>query len=196
MTTPMLILAAGAARRFGRPKQLADWQGRPLVAHAVRTARAAGLRPTVVLGAYADEVTAALDARCRTVEAPDWSEGMGASIRAGVRALEVDEMERFAIWTCDQPLVTGDDLSRLDEACRGVDAAAAAYEGIVGVPACFDASLYGRLAELDGDTGARPLLRETALRVRDVEMPRAADDIDTPSDLARLRSATPAGGRS
>ena len=192
MTTPVLILAAGAARRFGRPKQLAEYARQPLVCRAVETVRVASLRPVVVLGAHRDEVEHALDGDCRRVVAADWDEGMGASIRCGVRSLR-DDVERFAILACDQPLVMADDLRRLVEAGRGCDVAAAAYDGVVGVPACFDARLRERLEQLVGDRGAGPMLRSSELEVCEVSMPGAAADVDTPSDLAGLQASSVQG---
>lgn len=194
MTDPAIILAAGEASRFGRPKQLAKFQGRPLLAHAVATVRAAGLRPVVVLGAHREEVESVLDDDCRRVVAPNWRAGMGASLRSGVRALESTDFDRLLLMTCDQPLVTADDVRKLYEACEGVDAAAAAYEGVVGVPACFDARHADRLANLDDDVGARRLLRDADLDVREVPMPRAATDIDTPSDIADIEPVDRNGG--
>ena len=187
MTTPVLILAAGAARRFGRPKQLAEYAGQPLVRRAVEAVRAAALRPVVVLGAHRAEVDNALDGDCRRVVAADWDEGMGASIRCGVRNLG-DDVERFAILACDQPRVTADDLRRLVEAGRECDVAAAAYDGVVGVPACFDGRWRERLEQLEGDRGAGRMLRSSALEVCEVPMPGAAVDVDTPSDLAGLQA--------
>ncbi|AVV45078.1 4-diphosphocytidyl-2C-methyl-D-erythritol synthase [Streptomyces sp. P3] len=85
-----LILAAGGGRRLGgRPKALLEHRGRPLVEHAVRTLRTAGCtRVHVVLGAAADAVRerARLDG-CVLVENPDWAQGMGTSLRAGLASL-------------------------------------------------------------------------------------------------------------
>ena len=84
-----LLLAAGAGRRMGRPKALVELDGEPLVVRALRTLAEGGAAPVVVvLGARADEVRAVLPAGVRRVEAPDWAEGMGASLRAGLAALE------------------------------------------------------------------------------------------------------------
>lgn len=183
-----LVLAAGAARRFGAPKQVATFRGRPLVCGAVQSARRADLEPVVVLGAHGERVASVLDDDCRRVHASDWSEGMGASIRTGVCALPEENVDCFSVLTCDQPLIDADDLERLVEARRGNDAAAARYSGVLGVPACFDAACRKHLAELEGDRGARSLLRDGGLQVRGVSIKHAADDVDRPSDLRRLRS--------
>ena len=80
-----MVLAAGAGRRMGSPKALIrDPTG---VTWAVRTARllvAADCSPVlVVVGAAADQVRAELTGEpVEVVEATDWAEGMGASLRA------------------------------------------------------------------------------------------------------------------
>ena len=74
---------------MGRPKALVELDGEPLVSRALRTLAEGGAAPVVVvLGARADEVRAVLPAGVRPVEAPDWADGMGASLRAGLAALE------------------------------------------------------------------------------------------------------------
>ena len=82
-----LVLAAGAARRFGSPKQLALLGGRPLLEHALATITAAGLdRVVVVLGCHADQVLAGVDLQgAETVRSERWSEGQAASTAFGSR---------------------------------------------------------------------------------------------------------------
>src|SRR5215211_4676789 len=84
-----LILAAGAAERMGRPKQLLDWDGRPLVRVAAETALGAQLSPVlVVLGSAQAEVAAALaDLPLQLVPNPDYAAGQSSSLRAGIAAL-------------------------------------------------------------------------------------------------------------
>src|SRR5579871_3988981 len=85
-----LVLAAGEARRFGSPKQLAPYRGRPLLEHALAAmaaARSVGVT-VVVLGARADEVLATVDLQgARPVICADWADGQSVSLRAGVAAL-------------------------------------------------------------------------------------------------------------
>uniref|UniRef100_UPI0013020E27 nucleotidyltransferase family protein n=1 Tax=Amycolatopsis lexingtonensis TaxID=218822 RepID=UPI0013020E27 len=82
-----LLLAAGAGRRFGGPKALAELDGEPLVRRALRTLTAAGCTPIrVVLGAAADQVRPLLPDPEAAVFAEDWQTGMGASLRAGDRS--------------------------------------------------------------------------------------------------------------
>ena len=84
-----LVLAAGAARRFGAPKQLADLDGVPLLEHALRTMTSAPVgRVVVVLGAGADEVAAGVDLHgADPVVCGRWEEGQSASLACGLAEL-------------------------------------------------------------------------------------------------------------
>src|SRR5437588_1746517 len=84
-----LLLAAGGGRRYGMPKALVERDGRLLVEHAAQVLRAGGCDPVVVvLGAAADEVRRRADlAGAIVVDNPDWADGMGSSLRAGLAAL-------------------------------------------------------------------------------------------------------------
>ena len=89
---------------------------------------------------------------------------------------------------CDQPALSADVLRRLIEAYRdrkdpAATMAACAYAGILGVPALFARGEFGRLAVLEGDRGARDLLRERPGRVVRVPWPEGARDVDRPADL-------------
>ena len=93
-TTVGLVLAAGAGRRFGRPKALvrpAD-DGPTLVESAVATLRASGIAMVVVVvGADAETVwPRAASTAAEVVVAADWAVGLGASLRAGLRHLTAD----------------------------------------------------------------------------------------------------------
>jgi len=195
-----VVLAAGASSRLGRPKQLVAFRGRSLLRGAVEAALGAGCSPVVVvLGAQADRMRRELESlEVRAVVNPAWREGMGTSVRAGVHELAAaaEEIDAAVLTGCDQPGLSAEVLSRLIEAYRGrVDPtatmAACAYAGVLGVPALFARGEFGRLATLEGDRGARDLLRERADRVVRVPWPRGAIDVDTPDDLPGAACADP-----
>ena len=108
-----LVLAAGEARRFGGPKQLAPLHGRPLLAHAVATARDAGLdRVVVVLGARAEAVRAEVDlAGVEVAVCENWAEGMSASLRCGLEAAAGSD--EVVVLLGDQPGVGAGAIARV-----------------------------------------------------------------------------------
>lgn len=176
-----VVLAAGASRRLGSPKQLAMLGDETLLERAVRLAREAGCSPViVVLGADHQEVLA----HCRLGDAvpvihDNWEEGMGSSIRLGVDACA--SATGVVVMTCDQPAVTVEHLQAL---MRGPNIKPSSYAGRKGVPAFFPASSFGELRALRGDVGARELLRSAAA----VELEGGDLDVDTPEDLERAQS--------
>lgn len=196
-----LLLAAGGGRRLGgRPKALLRHAGRPLVVHAVRGLHAGGCHSVaVVLGAGAAEVRrvaggtgGGLDG-CTVVDNPDWEQGMGSSLRTGLRALAAAAPGAGAalVVLVDQPGIGGAAVARLRAAYRSPGSlAAASYDGRRGHPVLLGAAHWpGVASAAEGDLGARDYLRSRAAKVVPVECGDVADpaDIDTPQDLDRLR---------
>jgi molybdenum cofactor cytidylyltransferase len=191
MSLHVIVLAAGAATRFGSPKQLARVQGRPLLHLAVaRAVEVAGQSVTVVLGANAADLVALLrHTGASMVINRDWPEGLGSSVRAGVGQIPAGA-DAALLMLADQPAVTAEDLRRLVEAWRRQPncIVAAQYAGTAGVPAIFPREDFAALSALRGDAGARALLRRGGDRLVRVPLPSAAIDIDTPEDLLKLQN--------
>jgi molybdenum cofactor cytidylyltransferase len=190
MNPVAVVLAAGASRRLGRPKQLALYRGEPLVRHATRAASAAGSEGTaVVLGSSAREIAGALGEGIVCLHNAQWMEGIASSIRAAVAWAEQRGAPALVLLLSDQPLVEARHVAALVTAWRaGARAAASVYGGAIGAPALFDASLFSELRSLRGDHGAAIVLRAR----RDVALvpcPEAATDIDTAADLDALAIA-------
>ncbi|MCU0758194.1 MAG: nucleotidyltransferase family protein [Steroidobacteraceae bacterium] len=196
-TLHALILAAGASRRFGSPKQLVRIDGRPML-HAVvsRAVEVAGHSVSVVLGAHAAELTPLLShSPASIVINRDWEAGMASSIRAGLARLP-GTADGVLILLVDQPSVTAEDLRRLAGAWRRQPdyIAAAQYGSTTGAPAIFPRWCLRELAELRGDRGAAALLQRHADRLVRVPIAAAALDVDTPEDLLLLERTTDAPG--
>jgi molybdenum cofactor cytidylyltransferase len=175
-----IVLAAGAGRRFGGPKQLAPLAGRPLLSHVVDAAP----RPlTVVLGAHADEVRAGVDLEgADVVVCPDWEEGQAASLRAGVAA--VGDVDAAVVLLGDMPFVTPQVvMGALDHLTGRWDAVRTLYDGVPGHPVVLGRRVLAAVGTLRGDVGARDLL--ASYRVRHWEAGHLADpiDIDTREQL-------------
>ncbi len=180
-----MVLAAGESRRFGSPKQLAELRGRPLLEHAVAAMVAVGAleRIVVVLGARAGEVRAGVDMfDAEVVECAQWQEGMAASLRCGVRALQ--HCEALLVVLGDQPLITPQVIAGVVDQASGSHAAVrATYGGKPGHPVLLKRELYENLLALRGDSGARDLLGGARVREWECGHLARADDIDTVADL-------------
>ena len=192
----LILLAAGASSRLGRPKQLLVFRGRSLLRHAAETALASVCRPVVVvLGASADRLQTELTALPVTVALnPASAEGMGKSIRAGLREVLSDTAgpDAVVIMLCDQPLITTAMLDRLVSVHRstGRGIAASEYEGALGAPALFARRYYPESwARWKGDQGARRIFVKHAEVLARISLPKAAFDVDRVEEAARLESS-------
>jgi nicotine blue oxidoreductase len=188
-----LLLAAGGGRRLGgRPKALLEHRGRPLVEHAIGVLRAAGCgRIHVVLGARAEDVRTRADlSGCVVVDNPDWAEGMGSSLRAGLGSLAGTGVRAALVSLVDQPGIGPAAVARVLRAYEGDDSlVSAAYDGERGHPVLFGVAHWpGIAATATGDRGARAYLRGHADEIRLVECADIAEayDIDTEADLSHL----------
>jgi CTP:molybdopterin cytidylyltransferase MocA len=185
-----LVLAAGGSSRFGgRPKQLAMLDGRPLLEHVLMAMSSAPLdRVAVVLGAHADEVRAGVPLHgAEAVVCSDWALGMGASLQVGVGALS--DCDAVAVVLGDQPRLSWEAVARVVSQ-RGADelAVRATYGGVPGHPVLLEKTLLSRVAELNGDAGARKLLHGVPIREVACDGLGSPDDIDTPEALAALQA--------
>ena len=193
MTAPRriagLVLAAGAGRRFGAPKPLAELDGRPLLEHVLAALAAVPAldRVAVTLGAHAEEILARVDLHgAEPIRVEQWAEGQAASLRAGVAAL-ASGADAILVTLGDQPLLTPATIVRVLDAWDGEAAAVrAVHGGRPGHPVLLTRRLYAAVAELRGDAGARSLLEAAGA----VEVDCGSDavlDVDTAAQLARLR---------
>lgn len=184
---PVLILAAGASRRMGRPKQLLSWGRGTLLDQAIRQARA--ISPCVVVVAGAHYPLVRFRSRCapaRWVYAAEWAGGMSASLRAGLQSLPAGSPGTI-VMVADQPLLSSGGLAELAMAASTSPAqiVAADYRGFPGVPAYLPKTLWPELTTLTGDQGAGAVLRRHS--VRRLVIGGVDDDADTPSDWQRLK---------
>jgi CTP:molybdopterin cytidylyltransferase MocA len=189
-----VVLAAGTGRRLGgRPKALLAYRGGLLVEHAARVLRDGGCeRVHVVLGAAAQQVRAqATDLGwCTLVDNPDWAQGMGSSLRAGLGSVKEAGARAAVVCLVDQPGITAQAVRRLlSSGVSPASLAVAGYGGSRGHPVLFGSDHWPAvLASARGDQGARAYLREhqntvTVVECGDISLP---GDIDTPADLRLL----------
>ena len=183
-----IVLAAGQASRFGSPKQLALWQGKPLLAHAVDAALASQVeRVVVVLGANAANCRAVIaDKPVEIIVNERWAAGQSTSMKAGLAALP-KTAQAAVFLLADQPRVTAAVINAVVAAYHQSRAPLVwpEYAGKRGNPVLFDRTLFAEMQQITGDTGARPVLqshRHQAVRVP-VADPGILHDVDRPTDL-------------
>jgi molybdenum cofactor cytidylyltransferase len=185
-----VVLAAGSSSRMGTPKQLLQFRGETLLRLAARAALGAGCRPVVVVtGAHAvrmREELRGLDV-LEVVNAL-WETGMASSVRAGVSALMESDASAVVLTLCDQPHVTSETIAALinEHQATGRPVVASGYGGGFGVPALFGRALFTELIQLEGQAGAKQVIKRHARGARFVSFPGGETDVDTPDDFARL----------
>ncbi|NED93956.1 nucleotidyltransferase family protein [Phytoactinopolyspora alkaliphila] len=188
--TAGLVLAAGEGRRFGGPKAVARIGGERLVDVAVRLLVEGGCTPIVVVEGAVRLPAAdfSVPAPVHVVHNPDWSSGMGSSLRAGLNVLGTEPVSAVVITLVDQPWLGPEAVRRLRAAhAGGAFAAVATYGGERGNPVMLARTVWGEAAELaTGDTGARSWLRAHPELVTPVPCDGTGEpwDVDYPDDLS------------
>lgn len=185
-----LVLAAGAGSRFGGGKLTAPWRGRPMIEAALAAAYAAPAKGvTLVSGAdpLVEQVARAFagDRPLSLVRAGDWSQGLSASLKAGVASLPKG-CTGVLVFLGDMPRVPHWVLAPLAAALAdGAPAAVPVFGGEIGHPAALSAGLFEQILTLEGDRGARGLLERLGPALVRIEAPDdgVLFDVDRPSDL-------------
>lgn len=192
-TTGIIILAAGASKRLGTPKQQLPFQNKSLLLNVVHTARASGhhIPVVVVLGAFATQIREQLvTEKVHTVVNPNWPAGMGGSIQTGLQHLLriAPHVSNALLLLCDQPFITTALLEEMYalKASSGKAIVACAYGDAIGTPALFDKSFFPQLSTLNGQEGAKKILLQHPGQVATVNFPQGAVDIDTTGDYEQL----------
>ena len=191
----IIILAAGASTRMnGEPKQLLEFEGKTLLRRAAETALSSGAHPIViVLGANAEKLLPEIkDLPILPAINENWATGMGGSIKTGLSVLLTENrgIEAAILMLCDQPFVTAETLNRLVETFQKTNKpiAACQYADTIGVPALFVREMFAELSALQGDAGAKAVIKKHAAAIARTPAPEAAFDVDTQADFQKLFS--------
>lgn len=191
---PILLLAAGRSKRMGQPKQLLRWGNTTLIEHQIQVLRKTGHPVVVVLGhGSALLIPLAEQAGAEIVVNRDWENGMGSSIAAGVGYLmgKGSTAKGVLITLVDQPLVPGEHYSAMLSAFRpgnGMIIGSRFKNGIAGVPALFDAVYFRELVALQGEGGAKKIIRAHREQLVHAECDELGEDLDTPEEYRRLHA--------
>jgi nicotine blue oxidoreductase len=183
-----IVLAAGEGRRFGRPKALVrGTDGETWLARSAQALLDGGVRTAyVVLGAEIDAAREEVPECCVIVEAADWAEGMGASLRAGLHAIAITPRSVHAalVMLVDTPGVGAEVVSRLVSHASSSVLARASYDGQPGHPVLIGRDHWGPVREqAHGDEGARGYLRHHDVELVECGDIGSGDDVDHPDQL-------------
>ena len=181
-----VVLAAGAASRFGGDKLGAVLDGKPLLFQAIEAARAAPVSRIIVIARDGIE-TGSWPANPPVETLIVASSAMSQSLKVGIAAARRQGAQGLFVFLGDMPRIPHDLASRL-AACLGDSwAAAPRHEGRPGHPVLFTPRAFPLLDALEGDAGAGKLLRERAdIAWLDCAAPEITLDVDYPDDLVRL----------
>ena len=189
----IIILAGGESRKLGTPKQLVEFHGKSLLRNTVEVAlRCVSDRVIVVLGSRSDEMSDEIrDLPVETITNYAWKDGISTSLKKGLTKLADLDASAAVIMLSDQPFVSEKTIRSLIDTYEssGKPIVASKYENVLGVPALFDREVFDELLALEGDTGARAVIRKSeASRIATVDAPEAAFDVDTPADRKKLEA--------
>ncbi|GGD38974.1 nucleotidyltransferase family protein [Muriicola marianensis] len=192
MKIALLLLAAGASRRMGRPKQLLPWKDTTLLNHAIQTALSCNSDDVIViLGSEAETIQKNLKkGNYKILVHKEWDKGLGSTIGKGVTYLEASDPTTHAVLIMlgDQPLLGSDHLNALIDRFKkeGKGIIATDYGAKLGVPAVFSREYFAELARLQGDSGAGKLIASHADSVIGIPGGRRTADLDSPEDYLSL----------
>ena len=189
---PAILLAAGASTRMGQPKALLTTTGGRTFAGAIlETLRDAGLTDVVVVIRPGDTALAAEIAAAgfgRPIVNPRAADGQLTSLLAGLDAIDGPDVPAVLVTLVDVPLVRPPTIRTLcaRAAVSTATVLRAVYRGRHGHPVIFKRALFDALRAADPAVGAKAVVRAAAIEDVEVDDPGVSEDVDTPSDYARV----------
>ena len=190
----LVILAAGASRRLGEPKQLLNYQSTSLLQKVVDLADDLKVQSKLlILGAHSDEIRKEINTRSfQVLTNAGWEEGIASTIRAGLSKIIEDQpnIQSVMFLLSDQPHLTGDHLGKLiakhhdDHPCI----TGSLYANQIGVPVIFSYHYFEELLSLKGDQGAKKIVIQHPESIQSILFKHGEIDIDTREDYEKLLS--------
>ncbi len=189
-----VILAAGESRRFGSPKQLLNWHGKPLIWHVARKALQAGLHPVIIVcGAEIDEIRRAVaDLPVELIHNPNWAQGQGTSVKLGTEVAR-SQCGAILFLLADQPEISVPLIRSLinTHAQSLYPVTGPLVDGQRANPVLFDRLTFADLTALSGESGGRQLFSKFPVDWIPWHDALPLLDVDTPEDYARLLELEP-----
>lgn len=191
----IIILAAGASTRLGKPKQLLQYRGKTLLAHAINEAVNSNADAVVVvLGKDANLFKKEIDERkIRVAINSSWEEGMASSLRLGMDTLLKDKpyIDAVIFMVCDQPHISSSVLNELiiTQQKTTKQIVTSNYGDSMGPPALLHKKYFEELMKLSGDAGARKIIQKNMNDVATILFPEGNIDIDTEEDYKKLKNS-------
>lgn len=187
-----LLIAAGESKRMGTPKQLVSWGGQTLIEHQIEILHKANMTVAVVLGANAELILKIIQNLNVQIHYNDhWTKGMGASIACGANGIHANKnsYDGMLIALVDQPLISAAHFQTMRdtfEPGKKQIIVSQSKDGITGPPVLFDAIYLDDLMKLDGDAGAKPIIKKNSEHVVSIPSDGNLEDIDTPEAYQRM----------
>lgn len=191
MKLSILILAAGNSSRLGYPKQLVEFEGQTLIERITEIALTVSEDILIVLGGNAEMIKPTLERFEDTVSTifnPDWHQGIGTSIRAGVEKL-APKSDLILILLSDQPFISKVLLQNMMQTFANYQypIVSCVYNQQLGVPMLFDKTVFKDLLNLKGEKGAKSFLSLYENNISTIDFPQGIFDIDTIEDVEKLK---------
>uniref|UniRef100_A0A2U9IKQ3 4-diphosphocytidyl-2C-methyl-D-erythritol kinase n=1 Tax=Acidianus sulfidivorans JP7 TaxID=619593 RepID=A0A2U9IKQ3_9CREN len=180
-----VVLAAGEGKRFEGNKLLVQIKGKPVIKYVLNSL--GNLERVVIVGKYAKELLDYLDNEV-VIYNPYWNKGISTSIKLGIRFYS--DYDGVLIVLGDMPLVTKNDIdniiSKFDDKCYAV---IPEYNSTLGNPVLLSSKLFGKLMSIEGDQGAKQILRniEEKEKIYTVKCGIGViTDVDTKEDVEKI----------
>ena len=179
------MLAAGASKRMGKPKQLLQWGKETLIEHQIHVLLEANNKISVVLGAYSDKISEIINKLPIDIYTNQlWKNGMGSSISYGLKMLldKHPKVDAVLISLIDQPLIKSNHFKKMTDLFQpGNNEIIVSYseKGWTGSPVIFDKVYFKELLKLKGDEGAKSIIHKYRNSVKLIDGEDFLKDIDT-----------------
>jgi len=189
----VLILAAGSSKRLGKPKQLVKFKNKTLLQHSIDVSEALDLsEKIIVLGANEKKILNEVDLKNhKLLINNNWQQGMSTSLKKGLEEIRNlhPTIEHVLVLLSDQPFISELVLQELIDKHLTANCLASfsEYQEIPGVPAIFSREIFPDLMRIEGDRGARDLIKNGLTNYQLVPFEKGIVDIDTEKDLQFLK---------